>query len=73
MNVDSRTLEEMLDEIVPEEFQEGDLTVKMVREKYGISRWLARSQLDELVESGAARVFKGRANGNTCLIWRKIE
>ena len=68
MNVDNRTLQEMLAEIAPTKFQEGDYTVRMVQAEHGVSERKARKMLEDLEAAG--KVVKMDAERG--FLWRKV-
>ena len=73
MNVDNNTLIEMLEEILPYQWQPGDLTIQIVMEKYDFGEKMARTFLDQLVREGKAEVVMGMYNKrNGVRIYRKL-
>ena len=75
MKVDEPTLLEMLEEVAPKQFEEGDLTVSLVCEQFGVSKIAAQTMLAKLVDAGKAEKVWGYygPTQRCCFIWKKIE
>lgn len=73
MTETKETLAEMIAAVAPRRFQEGDLTVPIVRDQYKITDKRARGMLEGLVEKGEAEKFWGIGpNNRACNIYRKV-
>ena len=59
MNVDEQTLLEMMQEVAPDRFQEGDFTVNMLAKELGVSAMTVQRKLHKLLESGGVLKLRG--------------
>jgi len=70
MNIDHKTALEIIQEIAPEQMQEGDVTSKMAAKEWGICTQAARNRLEKLVEDGILIKINGIMDGHFQCFYR---